>query len=439
MQGKVRDARKRMNRSSIPNARQSVALLLLINLFCYLDRYLITAVLPHIKEEFLPGDPHQNAKAGLLGTAFLVSYMLTAPVFGWLADRTSRWKLIAVSVALWTLACGYSGLAGSFLGLLFARVFLGIGEAGYGPAAPTIISDLFPVERRGQMMAWFYVAIPVGSALGYIWGGWAAAHMSWHWAFYLAVPPGLLLALWAFFMREPRENAAVAAVQQKKAGWEDYKRLFRIPSFLYNMGAQTALTFSIGGLSFWVPTYLEEARGVPLDEANFKFGMIVVVAGLISTLLGGWLADRLRRRFAGSYFLVSGCGMLLGFPATVGMLFAPFPWAWVLVFVAIFFLFLNTGPCNTAVANVTPAPIRATAFALTIFVIHALGDAISPPLIGYIRDHASWTAAFLSVSLVILLSGITWLLSMRALVRDTAAIDEEERRLREAEMGGVAG
>ncbi len=413
----------------------SVALLLAINLLCYLDRYLVTAVLPQIKLEFLSGEADPNFKAGLLGTAFLVSYMVTAPIFGWLADRYSRWKLIALSVGIWSLACGGSGLAASFFALLLTRVFLGIGEAGYGPAAPTLISDLFPIEKRGQVLSWFYVAIPVGSALGYMWGGWAVSHLTWRWAFYLVAPPGLFLALWAFFMKGPSRKQGDGA--KPRAALADYLRLLKIPSYLANVAAQTALTFSIGGLSFWVPTYLSEARNVPQSQSTLLFGGIVAVGGLISTLLGGWLADRLRSRFPGSYFLVSGCGMLIGFPATVGILYAPMPLAWIFVFLAIFFLFLNTGPSNTAIANVTPLPIRASAFAVSILIIHALGDAISPPLIGWIKDRSNWNVAFLSVSLVILLAGIIWLASMKALVRDTEAILREEEA-RSGEGDGCA-
>jgi len=148
-----------------------------------------------------------------------------------------------------------------------------------------------------------------------------------------------------------------------------------------------------------------------------------VVAGFISTLLGGWLGDALRPRFPGSYFLVSGWGMLLGFPCTIAMLYTPFPAAWVFVFLAIFFLFMNTGPSNTALANVTPAPMRATAFAMNILIIHLLGDALSPPLIGWIKDHDSWNAGFFTVSTVMLLAGIIWLSSAKSLARDTKAAE----------------
>ncbi len=409
-------------------ARPALALLLSINLFCYLDRYILASIIPAIKAEFLQGDPDANGKAGLLTTAFLISYMITAPLFGWMADRFSRWIIIGLSVALWSLASGATGLAATFTALVATRIFLGIGEAGYGPAAPTIISDFYPVARRGQVLSWFFMAIPVGSALGYALGGYVNKVLGWRWAFFLVMPPGLLLALLSFLMPDPRRLPGTAilpngSAPHPKATWSDYKGLIRIPSLVTNILAQTALTFAIGGLSVWAPTYIHEGRGQPLEQTDLIFGGILVVAGFISTLFGGWLGDRLRPRYPGSYFIVSGIGMLLGFPCTIAMLYTPFPAAWIFVFFAIFFLFMNTGPSNTALANVTPPSMRATAFAMNILVIHLLGDALSPPLIGWIKDHGTWNAAFFTVSTVMLLAGIVWLSSSRALVIDTEAAE----------------
>ena len=411
-----------------PGAGRALALLLAINLCCYLDRYILASIIPALKAEFLAGDPDANSKAGLLTTAFLVSYMLTAPVFGWLADRSSRWLIIGLSVALWSVASGVTGLASSFAMLLGTRVFLGIGEAGYGPAAPTIISDLYPLEKRGRVLAWFFMAIPVGSALGYAFGGVVSHYLGWRWAFFLVAPPGLLLAGLCALMPEPRRASIVGEKAGRKPGLADYKKLLKIPSLIANIGAQTAMTFAIGGLSVWAPTYIHEARGVPLAQADLVFGGILVVAGIVSTLLGGWLGDKLRPRIPGAYFLVSGCGMLLGFPATIAMLYLPFPFAWIAIFFAMFFLFLNVGPANTALANVTPPAMRATAFALNILVIHALGDALSPWLIGWIRDHGTWNLSFFVVSTVMLVAGVIWLCSMKWLVRDTAAVAAVETR-----------
>jgi MFS family permease len=156
------------------------------------------------------------------------------------------------------------------------------------------------------------------------------------------------------------------------------------------------------------------------------FGGITVVAGLLSTLLGGFLADRLQKRFSGSYFLVSGVGMLLAFPFCVGMLYVPFPMAWGFLFAAVFFVFLNTGPSNAALANVVSPKIRATAFAVNILVIHALGDAISPPLLGIVAGYFDMNVAFLVISGAMLVSGVIWLLGMKYLAADTAAIATAE-------------
>jgi MFS transporter, Spinster family, sphingosine-1-phosphate transporter len=414
----------------LANPRVALALLLGINLFNYIDRYVLAAVLPTLKQEFLAGDPNQNGKAGLWTTAFLVTYMVAAPVFGWLADRFSRWVLIGISVAIWSAASGWSGMATSFVLLLCTRIFVGIGEAGYGPAAPTIIADLYPLRRRGQVLAWFYVALPVGSALGYAFGGKIADVLGWRWAFYLVVPPGLLLAACCFLMTEPRKHPLHGTDQPLRPTIRDYKKLLRIPSYVINTAAMTVMTFAIGGFSAWLPDYIFQDRRAEfpagsnsLGTIDFTFGAITAAAGLIATLLGGWAGDKLRDRFPSSYFLVSGAGMLLSFPATLAVIYVRFPMAWVMIFIAVFFLFFNTGPSNTALANVTPPLVRASAFALNIFIIHLLGDAISPPLIGVVRDRWNMDVALSGVSILMVVAGGLWFWGARFLARDTAAIE----------------
>ena len=404
-----------------PGAYSALGLLLAINLFNYLDRFILAAVEPNIRAAFFaPGDPDAMAKTGSLATAFLVSYMIAAPVFGWFADRFSRWWLIGGAVALWSIASGASGLAATFGALFLTRVFVGIGEGGYGPAAPTLISDYFSLEERGRKMSYFYMAIPVGSALGYVFGGSVAARFGWRWPFYLVTIPGLLLALICFFRRDPRKT--IGAGLRRESSRSNYGRLFRIPSFIYNTIAMTGMTFAIGGVSFWVPSYLHEYRGLAdLGHVNTIFGAITVVAGFAATLFGGWLGDKLRPRFGGSYFFVSGGGMLTAVPCFLAMLYVPFPAAWVFVFLTVFFLFFNTGPSNTALANVSPPSIRASAFALNILCIHLLGDAFAPPLIGWVAGRTNFNTAFLLVAVAMFVAGVVWLLGAKHLPRDTAA------------------
>jgi MFS family permease len=413
-------------KKSISGAHSALFLLLGINLFNYIDRQILAALEPDIRASFFASsDVNAMTKTGLLGDAFFVTYMISAPILGLLADRISRWLIVGGAVILWSLASGASGLAATFAILFATRICVGIGEGGYGPAAPTILSDLFPIERRGRIMAIFYTAIPVGSALGYVIGGLIGAHLGWRWAFYLVTPPGLLLGLLCFWQRDPRVAAHQLLQESPRRRLADYLRLFRTRSYLINCIAQTLMTFVTGGLGFWAAAYLRYRNQSP-DVGMTIFGGITVVAGLISTLLGGVVADRLRSRFAGSYFWVSGIGMLIACPFFVATLYIPFPAAWVSMFVAIFFLFLNTGPSNTALANVSLPAVRATAFAANIFVIHALGDVQAFWLLGYIGGHTNMRVAFLFVSGVIFLSGVAWLIGVKYLPADTAAVETAE-------------
>jgi len=410
-------------RKSVCGARAALFLLVGINLFNYIDRQILAALEPDIRATFFaPGDVNAMWKTGLLGDAFFVTYMISAPILGFLADRISRWIIVGFAVVLWSLASGGSGLAATFTILFATRIFVGIGEGGYGPAAPTILADLFPIEIRGRVMAIFYTAIPVGSALGYVIGGVVGAHLGWRWAFYLVTLPGLLLGLLCFWQRDPRVSEHHLAQESSRRGIGDYLKLFRTRSYLINCVAQTLMTFVTGGLGFWAAAYLRYRNQSP-DVGMTIFGLIMVVAGLVSTLLGGIIADRLRSRFAGSYFLVSGIGMLIACPLFIATLYIPFPAAWITMFLAIFFLFLNTGPSNTALANVSLPAVRATAFAANIFVVHAFGDVQAFWLLGYIGGHANMHVAFLFVSAIIFASGVTWLLGVKYLSADTAGVE----------------
>ena len=402
------------------SARVALVLLLGINLFNYIDRYVLAAVEPNIRATFFAADdPNAMARTGLLAPAFLITYMFTAPILGFFADRFSRWILVGICVILWSFATAGSGLAPTFAAIFATRIFVGIGEGGYGPAAPTILADFFAVQTRGRIMAIFCAAIPVGSALGYVLGGIINHQLGWRWAFYIVAIPGILLGLACFFQKDPRLRNPDGGKNQR-ATVNDYLSLFRTRSFVFNCAAQTAMTFALGGLSFWMAAYLI-FRKQPPEVATPVFGGITVVAGLLSTLLGGFVADRLQKRFGGAYFLVSGVGMLLAFPLMVAVLYTPFPMAWVLLFGAVFFVFLNTGPSNAALANVAGPKTRATAFAVNILVIHLFGDAFSPPLLGAVAGHYDMNIAFLIISAAMLISGVIWLLGMKYLAADTAA------------------
>jgi predicted MFS family arabinose efflux permease len=430
---------------ALPGARLALLLLLSINMFNYIDRQVLSAVLPAIEKEFFPksaggSQEYTEAMLGLLATAFMVTYMISAPIFGWLADRVSRWVLIGIGIIWWSLASGASGWAPTFTALLLTRCLVGVGEGAYGPAAPTLISDLYPARRRSSVLAWFYMAIPVGSALGYALGGLvlgltkseAAPDGKWRWAFYVVVVPGLLLGLWSFFMREPKRGQMDLGETgpMRKGGLKDYRTFLLTPSYILNTLGMTAMTFAAGGLAYWMPRYINLDRGMPdLAEINLIFGAIVVLAGLVATLLGGVTGDWLRPKLRGAYFLMSGYTMLFAFPMILLVLWTPFPLAWVFVFGAVFCLYFNTGPTNSILANVTHPAVRASAFAVNIFIIHAAGDAISPALIGLIAglpgitigsvEFRGMELGFIVVSFTVLIGSILWIWGAHYLERDT--------------------
>jgi MFS family permease len=414
----------------IPGAYMALGLLLAMNLFNYIDRTVLAAAEPKIRHSSLfqgedPEGPAVKAKTGALASAFMISYMLTAPLFGALAQRFPRWNLIAVGVIVWSLATGASGLAGGFIALLLTRCFVGVGEGAYGPLAPTILSDCFPVAKRGKILAIFYAAIPVGGALGYALGGLFAnidpAHESWRWAFYCALIPGLILGILAFWMRESPMGAVDAVSTRKRMTWRDYRVLLETPSFVLDTLGMSAMCFGMGALAWWMPDYLE-AHQVPklfgIDRAAV-FGIITALAGLGGTVAGGILGDRLRTRLPGSYFLVSGAGLLLSAPSVLLFLITPFPWAWLLIFSAVFFMFVNTGPTNAILANVLHPVMRPAGFAVNILVIRVLGDVISPPIVGAVSGYWNTAVGFMVIAASLAAGGLIWIWGARHLDRDT--------------------
>ena len=398
-----------------PLAGTALAVLTLINLFNYLDRWIVAALAESMKHSELQ---LSDTQLGSLMTGFIVVYMLAAPLFGSLGDRRSRTRLIGLGVAIWSAATALAGLARSYTALFAARAAVGIGEAAYGTISPALLADYFPRERRGRVFAIFFAAIPIGSALGYVVGGLADHYFGWRPAFFVAGVPGLLLAGLALRLHEPRRGGqdpdapapAAAAGQARGAGTRSaYVALLRNRPYTLTVLGYAAYTFAIGALAFWTPSFLERARGIPKAQATVQFGAIVVVTGFVGTYGGGWLGDRLLRRTQQAYLWVSGVATLAAAPLTLAALAAPAPPVyWTAIVVAQLLLFASTGPVNSTIVNVVSPHVRATAVALSIFTIHILGDVPSPSLVGAISDARSLGEAMLIIPVAVLVGGIIW-------------------------------
>lgn len=394
-------------------ARRGLVLLAAVNLLNYVDRYVVSGLVETLKRP--DGLSLTDFQSGLLMPAFVVVLMLTSPVFGWLGDRRSRPRLVALGVGIWSLATALGGFAGSFVALFLARGLVGVGEAAYGTIAPSLIADYFPRERRGRVFSIFFAAIPIGAALGFILGGWADQAFGWRGAFFLAGAPGLLLAFLMLTLMDPprgiQEGVLGAPPGSGRARtWkETYVPLLSNRPYLRIILGYAAGTFGIGGLAFWMPAYLERVRGLTRSEATIQFGAITAVTGLVGTYGGGVLGDLLLRRTKMAYLWFSGVTTLLGVPFMVLGLFASSNVVYVSsLVIGELLLFAGTGPVNCALVNAVRPDQRVAAIGLSIFTIHLLGDVPSPPLIGGISDLTSLRTAIWIVPGAVLLAGALW-------------------------------
>ncbi len=386
-----------------------LAILTGLNLLNYLDRYVLSAVLPPLQTELRLNDD----QAGTIGTAFMIGYFATSPFFGYLGDRLQRKWLIALGIFVWSLGTVMTGFAGGFATLLWYRVLVGLGEASYATISPSLISDNFPPARRNNALTIFYVAIPVGAALGNIVGGHIAAHYSWRHAFIWAGAPGLLLALVMLPFSESQRGLAEGRSSEyaAKPAMKDLFRLFKMCNYMLVVLGYTAYTFAMGGFALWGPTFLHRVHGVPIDRAGTFFGAVLVVAGLLGTLIGGFAATRWQRKNPAGYALTLGLSTLVAVP--VGVLAFVVPQsniAMVFLAAAMFFLFLSTGPVNTLILETVPVNLRSSAMAISIFMIHLFGDVWSPKIVGRLSDHwQSLQKALLILPGALLIGAILWL------------------------------
>jgi MFS family permease len=401
-------------------AGRGLLVLTLINLLNYLDRYVPSAVLPQLKAS---GIVSTDFQLGILAPGFLVVYMLAAPTFGYLGDRRSRTRSLAIGVALWSVATMWSGLARGYWELFASRAVVGIGEAAYATIAPALLADYYPPSQRGRIFAVFYMAIPVGAALGYVVGGTVSQAWGWRAAFFVAGLPGLLLALGALRVPDPPRGSSEltasaptpAAVRPgiRAALWQTlvlYLKLARQASYALTVLGYAAYTFAVGGLAFWMPTFLERVRNVPVSQATTGFGGIVVVTGFVGTFLGGWLGDHCLRYTRQSYLWLSAVATFAALPLTMVCLKSGTPSIYYPALVgAELLLFMSTGPINSVIVSLVSPAQRASAVALSVLAIHSLGDVISPPLIGRLSDRSSLAQAVLLVPIAVAVCALLWI------------------------------
>ena len=393
-------------RPRISPAVGTLVLLIGLNLLNYIDRYILPGELSLIQRDFHSTDQQMGA----LTTALFLFYMLAAPLTGWLGDRFPRKPLIIAGALLWSLATLATVWVHGYWTFYLRQALVGVGEATFGIFAPAVLADFYPERERNRILSIFYVAIPVGAALGYLAGGQMGPHWGWRAPFFVCALPGLLIAaLYGLWGSEPERGSSDRI--QPTLNRATFRGLFRNPAFLTATFGLATLTFAMGGISAWVPEFLRRATGFSVSGSSQIVGAITVVDGIAGTLTGGWLAQRWLGNNHRALYLLSFWSVALTLPCGLLLFFGPRAWAIPALFAAEFFLFLNTGPLNTAIVNSVTGPVRATAIGLNLFIIHCFGDTFSPQIIGAISDRSNLslglgaTLVALAISCIILRTG----------------------------------
>jgi MFS transporter, Spinster family, sphingosine-1-phosphate transporter len=406
----------------IKSPRSILALLTALNLLNYFDRFVVNAVGPKIQEHL----GITSSQLGLVTSVFMIGYFVTSPVFGWLGDRYPRKGLIAAGIALWSLATAASGLAGALGTLLVMRAVVGIGEASYATLAPTIIDDVTPAKSKNRWLGVFYVAIPVGSALGVVIGANLERHFGWRNAFFIAGGPGLIAAIAMLFVAEPAREETKRRDGASTSAIGDIRVLAKSRVYVWTVAGYIAQTFALGGFIAWAVPFLYRKHCLDLHIAGDAFGGVTIVSGIVGTAIGSVLSDRVpgedRTR---ACLKVCAVSSLVGTPLAALALVWPTPFGFIaLLGVCELAVFASIAPTNVAILKSVPPTMRASAMALSIFSIHLLGDVISPPIVGAVSDamrdgvaqcstSTGLTLGMLILPLALGLSAVFWGLGAR--------------------------
>jgi MFS transporter, Spinster family, sphingosine-1-phosphate transporter len=413
-------------------AYYALTTLTLLNLLNYVDRYIFAALIPYIKAD----TGYDDAQLGWVGSAFTIIYTVCSPLFGYLGDRYRRGRLVASGIVIWSLATAGAAIAANFWQLLITRTAVGVGEANYATIAPGLLSDFFIKARRGMVMSVFFAAIPVGTAIGYLSGGYLGApeRLGWRHTLLLVGLPGLLTAFAAWFMREPIRGAmdekedADSDALAPVSWWESNRVLFANRGYVFASLGYAGSTFALGALVFWAPEWLKSDKGLTAEQANTVLALCAIGGGFLGTMLGGVIGDWLGKRIKGAYFWVCAASCILA---------APFAFAAVIahdrttltacIFISMTLVFIANGPVNALLVNLVAPHMRTSAIGLSVVTIHILGDGISLSLVGiistWLKNHQAALPGFVtSLGQTVGLVPGTQTLSMALLIMPLALV-----------------
>lgn len=400
-----------------------ITILTLCNMFNYLDRNIFNSLAPVIKVDL----NLSHVQIGLLASAFNVIYVIACPLMGLLGDKHQRPRLLSISVFFWSIATTLAGFAKGFWTMAVARSSVGIGEAAYSSIGPALIEDYTPKDMKSRVMAVFLLAVPVGSALGYLLGGVLHEAIGWRKAFWVIGAPGLLLAVMMFFIKEPNKEMG----KNTESFVDDFKKniwdLLRNPVYMYAVAGYTAFTFVVGAMSVWMPEIMVTAKNMSLKNGNILFGGITVVTGIIGTFVGASISDRLRNKTDKGPIIICFISILISVPFAIAVLVVENNTLFfVMLFICEIFLFINTAPITIVLLESVSEGQRSIAMGLSVLAIHAFGDAISPPLIGFLADRSNILAASSLLPIGLVVGFFFWYLCYRKQGAEQALVNAKD-------------
>jgi MFS transporter, Spinster family, sphingosine-1-phosphate transporter len=421
-------------KSWVQNATFVFWLMFAINAVNYLDRLVVIAVGPALKADFNLLD----SQIGALSSAFILVYTLAALPCGLIADRLSRTRVITFGVALWSLMSTATAFVRNFPLLFLTRAMVGVGEASYYPAGSALLGAYYPLKKRARIMSGWQSGQLVGMVLAF---GIVAfldsiidpAKEPWRIAFFVTGIPGLILALFIWFVKDQPDTPVESeeeptgaeaghvgdghsATLSLEGGFnglvQSVATVLRIRTVWVVVALQALMFIVITPAITFLPIYIHSANGPFHLKSNATAvwaGVIIIIGGVSGILLGGVLADRLSARFAGGRVLAASVGFGLAIPFyALALLTASFPLFVLAAIVAVLALNLPVGPLVASLTDATPPALRATAFAVSLSLAHLLGDVWAPSLVGNIstalHEHANLALLFVGLPCLVVAS-----------------------------------
>jgi MFS transporter, Spinster family, sphingosine-1-phosphate transporter len=417
-------------------ANYALGVLFVVMLLNFLDRQIMAILVEPIKEDLGLTD----TQAGLMtGLSFALFYTTLGVPIALIADRWHRPKVIGISLALWSAFTVMCGLATNFWQMFAARLGVGVGEAGSGPASHSLLANLFPPEKRAGALGIYGMAVPFGAFIAYAAGGWVVQNFDWRMAFFLAGAPGLLFAMVVWFtIREPRPPTPLSQVFKPVPGQLSFLEAFRElalkPTYWQLIFAGVLVQFVAYGFAGFQVSYFVRVHGIgtPTGEWDFAtmgvvLGIMIGVSGMLGAWSGGWVADRVRKYGVSWTLIVPAIMMVLSVPLFILGLHQDKPiWAVVLFAAPTIAATFYYGPTFAAIQQLARDETRAVAVSVYLLIAGLAGMGLGPVFVGVLSDlfakqgNSSGDALVLAISLLTLFNawaGVHFFLAGRALQR----------------------